>query len=262
MNFDVTRRINHNALSAKLSFSKEHDYQSTGIALVDSIDINDKNTILTGGLAYTYDTILLVDKSKENKHSEDLILGITQFISPKTIFTCNLSFGLINGFLSDQYKVVELNGEIVPEKRPDNKTKQTLYLGLTHRVEALAGTAEAGYRFYHDSFDVMAHTLSFNWYQDLGKHFILRPSLRFYDQSESSFYDIRFTGTPEFFSSDYRVSALNAYAYGLKLIWFPAKRFAFDIAYEIYEQQGKDSLTDSRMYPSANIITAGGRVWF
>lgn len=263
LNFGITRRINRNTLSSQLSFSTERDYQSLGVSLSDSVDMNNKNTILTGGLAFTHDVVdILADKTKKNKNSEDLLLGLTQYISPKTIFVCNLSFGFVNGYLTDPYKLVELNGDIVGEKRPDNKTKEVLYLGLTHHVEALAGTAEIGYRFYRDSYDITAHTFLLNWYQELGANFILRPSFRVYDQSESSFYDVRFTGTPEFFSSDFRVSALNAYSYGLKLIWFPSKRFAFDIAYENYQQQGKDGKTDDRMYPAANIFTAGGRVWF
>ena len=191
----------------------------------------------------------------------DFILGVTQFIDPRTIFNCNLSVGLINGFMSDPYKVVELNGALSSENRPNNKTKEILYLGLIRYVTFLKGSADIGYRFYHDSFDVSGHTLSFNWHQEIGSHFILRPSFRYYDQSEASFYDVRFSGTPEFFSSDYRVSALNATSYGLKLVWFPSKRYSFDIGFDHYRQSGKDSKTDPQMYPSANVVTVGGGIW-
>lgn len=262
VNLDVTRRFGRNTVSTKLAFSQENDYQSTGIALVDSIDMNSRNTVLSAGVAYTHDVIdVLAERSKKNKESVDFIIGITQYVNPKTVFTSSLSFGMIDGYLSDQYKVVELNGLITSERRPDSKTKETLFVGLTRRVDSLAGAAELGYRFYQDSFDIMSHTLWLNWYQDLGEHFVLRPSIRFYDQSASSFYDNTFTGTPEFFSSDYRVSALNAYGYGLKLIWFPNERYSCDVAFERYEQQGKDGTTDDRMYPAANIITIGGRIW-
>ena len=56
----------------------------------------------------------------------------------------------------------------------------------------------------------------------------MRPLFRYYDQSEADFYAVQFDGAPEFYSSDYRISALTSLGYGLKLIYAPNSRVQFD----------------------------------
>jgi len=263
-NANITRSISKShTLSATGSFSTEKDYLSTGLALLDSMKMNSKNTVLSFGGAYTYDTIdITAESRKENKASIDALIGWTQYINPKTIFNLNLVAGTINGYITDQYKVVELNGELVGENRPDTKNKLIAYTGLTRRVDALDGTAEGSYRFYNDSFGINSHTITLAWFQNINKSLILRPVFRIYQQSEADFYDVRFTGTPDYYSSDYRVSALSSASYGLKLIWVISDRFRVDAAYDRYEMDSTDGKTDAGMYPAANVITIGGRLCF
>ncbi len=262
INVDLTKRIGRHSVGGGLSYSTESDYESYGLALRDAIDFNKKNTTLSLGAAYTHDLVdVFYQGTTENKDTVDLLVGLTQVLSPLTLFTVNLTLSQASGFMADPYKVVDLNGQLVPESRPDNKDKHILFLALNQAVPALQGAAEISYRYYDDSFGIQAHTWQLAWYQKLGAQFVVRPSLRWYEQTEADFYGLHFTGSPEDYSSDYRVSALRAMGYGIKLIWTPNSKFALDVGYERYEQEGTDGVTPSEVYPGANVVVLGARWW-
>ena len=173
----------------------------------------------------------------------------------KSLFTLTLTLGQVEGYLDDQYKVVALNDVLVPEKRPESKDKQIVYTSLTRFIEALQGSAELGYRFYTDTFGIQAHTFTMAWHQKLASQLILSPMVRWYSQSEADFYDVSFSGSPTYYSSDYRVSALEALGYGVKLVWRPSSSWSLDIAAERYEQEGTDGITPQEAYPAANVLS-------
>jgi len=45
------------------------------------------------------------------------------------------------------------------------------------------------------------------------------------------------------------------------LIWMPNDRVSMDLGYERYEMEGQDGVTSDGMYPSANIVVVGARIW-
>jgi hypothetical protein len=260
---EFNARLGRHLAAAQVSLSSEDDYHSLGLALRDAVDFNNKNTALLFGGSVAHDRITAKTlAADETKDTIEALIGVTQLIDAKTFFTINLSRGHVSGYLSDPYKVVELNGQIVPERRPDSKDKTAILLLLSRYVESLRGSAELSYRWYDDSFGITANTYGAAWHQRLGQTFILSPSVRLYDQSAADFYALRFSGNPEFYSSDYRVSPMQAFGYGLKLAWLPVEWFGADIAYERYEQRGKDGDMPADAYPSANIVTVGVRFWF
>lgn len=260
-NLDFSRRFGRHTLGVQLSYSTEADYESLGLSLRDGIDFNQRNTTLTVGGAFTHD---LIDAptmdGEETKDSVDAMIGLSQTISARTLLTMNFSYGHVSGFLSDPYKVVELNDELVPERRPDTKDKMIVYAALTRAFPFLRGSAEISYRWYDDSYGVHADTYGLAWYQKMGPYFIVRPAVRYYRQTEADFYAYRFEGTPEFYSSDYRVSAFDSMGYGLKIIWKPFRHFSMDAAIERYEQKGMDGVTPGDVYPVSTLILIGVQV--
>ena len=231
-----------------------------GLSVQDSIDLNRKNTTLAIAAAVTHDTLTPANgRSSANKESVDLIFGITQVLTPTTLLTANVGIGEVTGFISDPYKVAEVNGSLTYEKRPDSKTKEIAYIGVDQFITPLNASLEVGMRYYTDSFGIDAETFSLAWFQKVGEHWIVSPSFRYYMQSAASFYDVRFTGSPDFYSSDYRVSAFNATAYGLTVIWMPTPRLTLDAGIERYQQTGTDGQTDPEFYPSATLFMVGAR---
>jgi len=259
--------------------SKESDYDSTGCSLNTTFGFNEKNTTVTAGVAGTNDKVkVFYQPDWADKRNLDFILGVNQLLNPLTSVTLNFTAGRATGYLSDPYKLVQKSVEVAPviflpftycENRPDERNRWALFLQLHRAYPGIKGAIEASYRFYHDTFGTDAHTVEFAWFQRVGAKVVLQPYARFYDQSAADFYHYNLdatnitpvSGTPDpdgpFFSSDYRLSALRSYTYGLKAVWTIADRWQLNASLSRYEMQGKDDVTPDSAYTRATIITAG-----
>ncbi len=263
--------------------SRESDYLSRGASINTLTDFNQKNTQLLLGLNITADTIrVFYQPTRENKHTWDAVVGLNQLIDPNTTVSLNLSFGHSSGYHSDPYKIITKDTELLPglflpltfaENRPATRDKWTVFTGLNRRVAAADAAIDASYRFFHDSFGITSHTLNAAWLQKLGSHFVLIPSIRFYQQSAADFYHITLSGTAitptddprnatSFYSADYRLSKFRATTAGLKLVWNPNENLRFDVAYDRYEMKGLDNVTSPTAYTTAKTVTVGGTlIW-
>jgi hypothetical protein len=280
-------KIASHTLTPQVSYSQEDDYRSVGISLNDAIDFNEKNTTFSWGLSHTFDQILPnppgedpTITSPRNKNSTEGLLGISQVLDQNTIIGGSLTLGYSDGYLSDPYKRVLFDDSpynpgfpftVYPENRPDYKFRQVAFLSLQHYFEPLNGAAEVTYRFYHDSFGISAHTASLQWNQKIGKHVILSPLFRYYTQTAASFYATHFPGDPanqsmfpipQYYSADYRLSALNSYTYGISLSVQLQKHVSLEIACKHYEIKGTDGVTAAAQYPTANTFSGTLSVWF
>jgi hypothetical protein len=264
-----------------LGNSRESDYVSTGWSVNTLTDFNQKNTTLLLGLAGTDDDIKVFHQTaRAEKRTNDAIVGFTQLLDPQTSVTFNLTWGRQRGYLSDPYKLVQKQTEIVPgvslpltfpENRPDERDKSIALLALNRAFREARGALDLSYRLYRDSYDTTAHTLDAAWFQNFGERVILRPSARFYTQTAAEFYYYRLDGTaivpragaprPEgpFYSSDYRLSEMRTWTYGLKAIWNVTDALQLDAAYERYDMRGTDGVTPQSAYAQANIVTLGAR---
>jgi uncharacterized protein DUF3570 len=265
----------------QLAYSLERDYESVVPSLNYLVDFNQRNTTLTLGLAHNYDRltrgIFLVNSQK--RESTDFLVGVTQVLGEMTLLNLSLTLGTAHGYLSDPYKGFTFTqypdpNALFPEKRPSHRTKQIATVTLNQNVEAVQGSAELTYRFYHDSFGLFAHTVTLEWFQNIGKYVLVAPLARYYEQSEADFYRLSFPADPsdpsnpsnllipEFYSADYRLSALRSWTVGLSVTFKLPKGFFLDLAYKRYTMEGLDRVTADGNYPQANIYTAGLRLHF
>ena len=280
-NADFSRQFPHFNLAVGGGNSRESDYVSNGWSVNTLTDFNQKNTTLLAGLAGTDDKIKEYYNSRlprQRKHTNDVILGLTQLLDPRTSVSANVTWGRASGYLSDPYKLVQKTTEIFPgiflpltfgENRPTYREKWIGLVSLNRSFPEAHGAIDASYRFYHDTFGTDAHTLDVAWFQHVGEKFILRPWVRFYDQSAARFYIYNLdntslvpnSGAPRlngpFYSSDYRLSAMRTFTYGLKAVWNITDTFALDAALEQYDMRGKDGVTPQSAYCKARMVTAG-----
>jgi hypothetical protein len=264
--------------------SRETDYVSTGWSLNTLTDFNQKNTSLLVGIAGTDDDVEVFYTSPHpwlKKRSNDLIIGLTQLLDPQTSVSLDFTWGRATGYLNDPYKRVQKRTEVNPgdflnlifdENRPNERNKWIAVASLNHAFPELHGALEGSYRFYHDTFGTNAHTVELAWFQQIGRKFILKPELRFYDQSAADFYYYTLDGTSivppfapptaqaPFYSSDYRLSAFHTFTYGLKAVWTASDRIQVDAAFEQYDMHGKDGVTPASAYPRASIVTLGFKI--
>ena len=261
--------------------SRESDYVSTGWSVNTLTDFNQKNTTLLVGLAGTDDDIkVFYQTSRAKKRTNDLIVGVTQLLDPQTSVALNLSWGRQRGYLSDPYKLVQKNTEIIPgvslpltfaENRPAERDKWIGLAIFNRAYREARGAIDLSYRFYHDTYETDSHTVDLGWFQNIGERFVVRPGIRYYRQSAADFYYYRLDGTPivpvagpprrdgPFYSSDYRLSEMQTCTYGLKVVWNATDMLQFDAAYEWYDMRGTDGVTPQSAYCQAKILTLGAR---
>lgn len=291
---EPTIRLGNHSFTPQFSYSEESDYKSVGVSLSHAIELNEKNTTVMWGASHSFDQILPNEgelmynpaggviplEEAQDKDTTDFLIGVTQILGPKTVATANFTLGYSDGYLSDPYKRVVFDGfyhfpgtpyTVWPEKRPTHKFRQVAFLSLQQFVEQLDGAVELGYRFHHDDFGVFAHTASIQWNQKIGKHVIISPLFRFHNQSEADFYGTSFPGDepsvpdprrPQYFSSDYRLSALNSFTYGVTVSARLHEHVSLEFAYKRYEMFGTDGKTAEDQYPKAHVFTGGLTVWF
>lgn len=280
-NVELARQFSRTNVSLGYSHSLESDYLSNGWSLNTLTDFNEKNTTLLLGIAGANDRVkVFYQDERASKRTLDFIVGVTQLLDPDTTFTLNYTRGSADGYLADPYKLVQKSTEVLsglyldltfPENRPSERTKNILLASCTHNFADLGGALESSYRFYNDSFGTNAHTLELAWFQRLSEHFVLSPSVRYYRQSAADFYYynldatsiVPIDGAPSasgpFYSSDYRLSQLDSYTYGIKAVWSPTSRLSLDIAYDRYVMHGRDDVTPASAYPKANVFTVGAK---
>ena len=179
----------------------------------------------------------------EHKRTAELIVGVTQNVTPVDVVQLNVTYGLGRGYFSDPYKLAD--------KRPRIRNQGVLLARWNHHFEGSGfidgSTLRNSFRFYRDTFGINAQTATIEWVKPLGEKFSVTPSMRYHTQSAAKFYfdpvydpDIGEpfpVGSPTHFSPDTRLSAFGAITVGIKLGWKFADRWAADVKFERYEQR-------------------------
>jgi Protein of unknown function (DUF3570) len=252
--------IGNNTLKAGFSYSYESDYTSVGGSITDSISLNQKNTDLIFGFAYTDDTVGANGSNfSAKKRSYDYVVGVNQILDSNTTLSVNFGIGQKQGYLSDPYKRVLVNDAVYYDNRPGRKLEELAYTQLTHFIESWNASVDLSYRFGNNDHGSHSHTsiIGLNKYF-FDKRLVVRPSFRYYRQTAADFYNTSFTGNPQYYSADYRVSAEETFNFGLQLRWWVVKeKFGIDLGYERYITRGLDGQTSQSAYPKANSATVG-----
>lgn len=261
-------RLGSHTLTPGFSHSQESDYISYGVSLNDAVEFNEKNTTLSYGISQNFDSVREANKKTWNpKYSTEALIGISQLLSPRTILNVAFTFGNDSGYLNDPYRLITFAGSgfAYPEIRPSHRNKEALFTSVTHHFESLNASLESSYRFYHDSYGVYANTLGMTWHQWFGKHMLVDPLFRFYEQSAADFYRATVPGyfpsdpipRPSFYSADYRLSELYTLDFGLQATAVVNDHLHIVAGFHRYEMYGLDGKTSSAMYPKANVYTIG-----
>ncbi len=283
-NADITQQFERFSVTAGFANSREGDYFSNGWSVNTVIDFNQKNTELLLGYGRADDRIneeKLGWTQTRPKTNNDGIVGVNQVIDANTTFTANIGYGRAHGYMSDPYKIVSTTMldidpgpyYTVPENRPTERNKLSIFLGLNRNFDSAHGALEATYRYYHDNFGINSHTASLLWLQKLGPAVTVQPFIRYYRQTAADFYYVDLdksgivtsydptgetgTGRAPFYSSDYRLSYMHTVDAGLKVVWRVKRWLEVDAAYDRYASRGLDHVTPQSAFFSANVFTFG-----
>jgi len=285
----ISRQFGDHKVELEISRSKEHDYLSRGLALSDTLELNQKNTTVSYGFNFLNDIVTVPGLGERRKYGYDWFTGVSQIIDKDTVVSANLTLGYNEGYLNDPYKVVQrtdivtvpdgLGGTIdIPvdnlyrENRPDTRFRQVLQLEARRYVEQADGVIDGVLRLSHDDYGVFSQTIQLEWRQAIGESFQVVPFIRYYHQNAADFFVRSINGLPITtpsanpdgsglnYSADYRLSSFNALSGGVRLRYQFNDTFSATASYERYVMSGCGSTKDrspEQAYASANIWTIG-----
>jgi hypothetical protein len=254
--------------------SLERDYFAISSSVDGSLQINDQMTTLSGGISAGYDwlnpntgiigsdgDVLMANDLSEEQLAElsaqyparfgaagqskwqlSIFEGVGQIIDMNTVVQGSISFTYKEGYLSDAYRDCVGSDDTIADSvpcdiRPSSRSMATLSLGGRKFLPNLNAAVHADYRLFIDNWDVMSHTLDFDYYQNFAPSmdfftkndiaFQVVPGIRYYQQSKAYFYEIPdvndssgavYTADSDFYySSDPRLSHYGAIAFKAKV---------------------------------------------
>ena len=246
------RRFGTHLPSVTLSYSRETDYLSRGFSLVDSWDLFGGRSTFHYGVGGTSDLVEPVHtQDRFSKKSLSLSAGWTQVLGPRDLMDVSLGVDSLSGYLTDPYKVVTVGSSVLPETRPDSRSRRTLMFKYAHYFLSRSAL-KTSYRYYWDDWSVKAHTIEASWDKKLGSRLILTPRVRYYTQGTASFFAYEFQAPEQYMSADYRLSAFWSWLAGLGMTYQVNEGLSFNLAATYQEQTGIDRLS------TAPTTTPGG----
>lgn len=240
----VTRYFERASVSVAAGSSTEHDYDSRYYSVQASFSSPGNNSTWLLGAGVANDRIDPVNRlvRNERKHSTDIMLGLTQVLTPRDLAQVVLTHVRGRGYFSMPYKFVD--------NRPRERDQHTLLLRWNHHLPAIGATTRLQYRYARDSYQLVSHTLQGDYVQPIDGGWTVTPSLRLYSQSAASFYfDPVYSsvygppfppafapGGSALSTADQRLSAFGAATVGIKLEKEIGRDTTLDLKWETYRQ--------------------------
>lgn len=242
---EVTRYLPRATVSLAAGQSREHDYRSRHASLQASMASADNNTTWAAGIGLARDRINPVNKAvtDASKHTLELMLGVTQVLTPNDIVQAVLTSVRGRGYFSNPYKYVD--------QRPHERDQYAVVLRWNHHLAGSGASARLAARCASSSDGVHSQMLQAEYVRPLENRWTVTPSARAYTQSAARFYfdpvyDQRFGppfppgfvyGAPRFMSADQRLSAFGALTLGIKLERQVGTDTTLDLKFERYRQR-------------------------
>jgi hypothetical protein len=234
-NAKLTKYFNQVAVGVGAAVSSERDYLSRALSLDVRVSADDRNRTFAFGIGGASDRINSTNGVAEGKekHTLDLLAGVTQALSPEAIVQSTVTYSPGHGYYSDPYKAIDV--------RPDHRRIFAWLTRYNQHLPWLDATVSLSYRYLHDSFGSSSHAAEFAWNQPLPDGWSVVPSLRYYTQSAADFYfDPPFPqglvlGQP--YSADTRLSAFGALTSGVSIVKRLPDGWSFDLKLDFYRQR-------------------------
>ena len=235
------RRRNGFTHKAAVGYSTEDDYEALYASYSGEKDSSDGLRTWSWGGSYSDDEISPTDAllfgriEHATRDSLSGSLGMTQVLNRNAVIQSSISLTRQSGFLSDPYKQAWINNDVLNDSRPDRRVMFTWTTRLRQYMERSRAALVVDYRFFHDDWEITAHTLETAWRQPLGHNWEIAPSIRYYSQSAPDFYAPFYFELPEdgYWSSDYRLATYGALSYRLHTE-YRQEKWSFSAGAEYY----------------------------
>ncbi len=213
------------ALRGDARISEEPDYSSLYAGLAAEVALAEDNTVL--GLGGGAGTDKVTNAGAQGPFSQ-LIEGtlrtllssasVAQVLSPNALISAGYDLVHLRGFQQNPYRTVLADGQLIAERHPETRTRHALAASGKLYSPALATTLIATYRFYTDSWGVLAHTPEARLIKVVGSEEI-EASLRyrFHWQRRADFIKRSYQPTDDYFSDDEKLVSFTSHTLEAKL---------------------------------------------
>jgi hypothetical protein len=221
VNASIVRKYGDTQVSVGGEYSHENFYQATTVSTSISRSLNQANTTVAGGYSFSWNRPQLhPDVIVENQKSQSAYATLTQTLSKYTIVQLGYELGRITGYQSNPFLRTTVDGVKMVGVHPDERTRHS----LTARVrQALPSDTylEADFRRYFDNWDVKANTWSLGLSHEFDPRVTVSGIYRRHAQQGASFYEPSYTGSPEFYTADFRLFPFDSNLYTARAIVTP-----------------------------------------
>jgi hypothetical protein len=218
--------------------SKEPDYKANTTYFSVSQDMFGDLTTLTLGYRRGWDQIFRDIKTPDGVIENDptfhqradhrgYSLALSQILTRNAILSFNYELLTDQGYLANPYRKIRylspgqgvgftLADQVYPNTRTSNSASLQLKYYLPYRA-ALTGE----YRFFRDTWGIVAHTAELGYTHPVRKHFIFDATLRYYRQNAADFYSDLFPRADyqNFMARDRELAAFHSYTIGVGGSW-------------------------------------------
>ncbi|HEY8430819.1 MAG TPA: DUF3570 domain-containing protein, partial [Sandaracinaceae bacterium] len=145
------------------------------------------------------------------------VLTWNQVLSP--VATLVTSYQIVHnwGYLQNPYRRARVGGGLQPELHPSERTRHTLSGRLAWFIPQTSTAIHLGYRAYVDDWEVAAINPEVRLYQLIGRSVVVRLRYRYYQQTESFFYEPEYVGSELFFTADQKMTGFHSHLLGAQL---------------------------------------------
>lgn len=248
----ITHYLDSFSIGTGVGYSTENDYDSLTLVAETKIWTPDKNTTFALGVSGNFDTVASSADPilSESKHSQTFIVGVTQVLTANAIMQSNVTFNNQQGYLTDPY--------LPADDRPNSRQGFAWLNRYNLYIEPLDAALHLDYRLYNDAWGVLSHMFEAALYQPITEGFMLRPSIRYYTQSNADFYT--YDGTPvtsqSYYTVDQRLSSFGSVTLGLKAIAQLGAGFTGSVGYNVLTQDSALQLGTNKASTSRDSLTA------
>jgi hypothetical protein len=242
-NFEA--RIPDGTLGGGYIQSDEHDYHSRVVSAAGTRELFQKNTVLGLGFSNGEDTINSAAEQSFNESMNHQVytLSVSQVLSKESLLQLISDFRVENGYLASPYRKAKIDaGDGSPitaraENHPRTRNRNAFALKYNVYFRSLELSAATAYRYYRDTWDVQSHTIEERFSKDLGPHLSLSLSLRYYTQTQASFYKDYYSSDPgSFYTGNATLSTYHSYLIGVRPAWNVSDHVSLYLRFEYYAE--------------------------
>jgi hypothetical protein len=219
--------------SISILSSKEEDYLADTFGVNVTHDLFGGLTTLELGFSNGRDVVQKVNSSfQEDISRYDFRLGLSQILTRRLLVGLSFEDIAEDGYLNNPYRFALVGDSYFPERYPQTRDGRAIAVravqgfGTTGRPLGLS--ARLDYRYYWDTWDVRANTLSLAVQRYFGDRWIGELRGRYYQQNAASFYADSFPREMNYMARDKELSTFHSYSGGVRVSWqFAKQQFLF-----------------------------------